>query len=462
MDLVGKAGVVRDRELDEENAEVVMEEPQKKARGRTTQDLLDDVELRAKNSDERDWHVVIPLLRKLVFGDGKGDTAYWHDVGDNERLLEPRDIVGLVDDCILLDVSNASIVSVVAYDEWVAEARNPRSIAHSDAELIVYMGRSQVKVHQFEVHNCCALYVVPDGCSNGVGLVVAADEIDGRPIVGLFAGHYEAQREFAVVDVIIFPSNDQRILMEQLQAMRAEIRKQSERLDFVQERVNDGEERIQVIESRLDTHVSDIASVESIVSEFVDVTMETKMQLSALQVEDAKNKSRLVEVEDEVFSLQGGLEEQAAIIDGTRKGVEELKHRIGKSLREQGNDAFKMGDFSRAIELYSRSIEAKEEVFKSLTNRSLCYRKLGKLSDALNDARLAVSLDRNQYRGYERMAEVYAELPGYVDEGTAASAIAAHLGKCLKGMFPDSCNYVVVTRITSHVAWLDGQVSLSL
>lgn len=459
VELVKKTGMVRERDVEEENAEVVVEEPQKKARGRTTQDLLDDVELQARDSGERDWHVVIPLLKKLVLGDGKGDTAYWHDVGDNERQLEPRDIVGLVDDCVLLDVSEASIVSVVAYDDWVAEVRNPRSISHGDAALIVYMGRSQVKVHLFEVDECCALYVVPDGCNNGVGLVVAADEIDGRPIVGLFAGHYEAQGEFAVVDVIIFPSNDQRILMEQLQTMKVEIRKQSERLEFVEERVSDGVERIQVIESRLDTHLSDIASVESIVSEFVDVTMETKVQLSALKVEDAKNKSRLVEVEDEVFALQCGLEEQATVIDGNRRGLEELKHRIGsKSLREQGNDAFKKGDFSRAIELYSQSIEAKEEVFKSLTNRSLCYRKLGKLSEALNDARLAVSMDCNQYRGYERMAEVYAELPGCIDEGTAASAIAAHLGlvnNCLKSAFPDSCHYVVVTRMTELVRAFD-------
>lgn len=54
--------------------------------------------------------------------------------------------------------------------------------------------------------------------------------------------------------------------------------------------------------------------------------------------------------------------------------------------KDQGNAALKAGDFQRAVEHYSASIQADPTNFAALNNRALAFLKLGKFQPCVKDA----------------------------------------------------------------------------
>ncbi len=84
---------------------------------------------------------------------------------------------------------------------------------------------------------------------------------------------------------------------------------------------------------------------------------------------------------------------------------------------------------------------------------------IGDLAKAHEDVLRAVAMDCNQCRGYERLAQVYAEMgDSCVDEGTAACAIAMKLGSSdswLRSKFVSAQNATVVESNASLIRALD-------
>lgn len=284
---------------------------QKKLKGRNAAELL--AELKGTVQEGSEMAKFFPLLSRMVQvldGTGVGDTAYRHFAIQNQRSLEPRDIVGLVGDRLSLDLSQASFVSVVAYDDWVAAERNPRRVCDEKAALVVYMGRTQVKVHplKFSVLQGAGtpLFVVPDGENNGIGRIVCAEEVDdNQHIVGLFGGYYQppsAEIPYAIVDVVIFPSSDRPVVLSLLREIRRELAAQLERLSVVEETVGQQCDDVQELESRTSSCETEIGALSASHCEVTSVVMEMQGDLTEVRfsvVEMRGELDRVVEAQDE-------------------------------------------------------------------------------------------------------------------------------------------------------------------
>ena len=83
-----------------------------------------------------------------------------------------------------------------------------------------------------------------------------------------------------------------------------------------------------------------------------------------------------------------------------------------QSLKEEGNDYFKKGDFFKSEELYSQSISM-YPTSVCYGNRSFAHYKLQNFKSSLEDATKSVQLDRNYSKGYYRRAEAHMALQNY-------------------------------------------------
>lgn len=61
--------------------------------------------------------------------------------------------------------------------------------------------------------------------------------------------------------------------------------------------------------------------------------------------------------------------------------------------REEGNVAFKAGDFAGAVKLYTESIKRDPLDARGYNNRAAAYMKLMALAEALKDANEAIKVD---------------------------------------------------------------------
>ena len=89
------------------------------------------------------------------------------------------------------------------------------------------------------------------------------------------------------------------------------------------------------------------------------------------------------------------------------------KHRSSPSscfapqYKEQGNKAFKAGDWKLAIHKYSRSLEIDGRSYVNYSNRSAAYLKAGDFARALEDANQCISLRKDYVKGYGRKGSAY-------------------------------------------------------
>ncbi|BGP04184.1 Heat shock protein STI1 [Rhodotorula toruloides] len=74
--------------------------------------------------------------------------------------------------------------------------------------------------------------------------------------------------------------------------------------------------------------------------------------------------------------------------------------------REEGNVAFKAGDYVTSVTHYSESIKRNPEDARGYTNRAAAYTKLMALPEALKDAEKAIEVDPKFVKGYIRKSNV--------------------------------------------------------
>lgn len=88
--------------------------------------------------------------------------------------------------------------------------------------------------------------------------------------------------------------------------------------------------------------------------------------------------------------------------------------------KSQGNEAFKAKDYSKAVELFTKAIEAGDEPnHVLLSNRSACNVLLKNYADSLRDAQECVKLQPSWAKGYSRVAAAQQGL-GNLDEAEAS------------------------------------------
>lgn len=83
------------------------------------------------------------------------------------------------------------------------------------------------------------------------------------------------------------------------------------------------------------------------------------------------------------------------------------------TLKEQGNDKFKQGDFEQAAQLYSKAISIKDDEPVAYSNRAQCYIKLNRYYDALADCDRALSIDSKFAKSVYRRAIANKNLHRY-------------------------------------------------
>ncbi|KAI8866989.1 TPR-like protein [Ramicandelaber brevisporus] len=86
---------------------------------------------------------------------------------------------------------------------------------------------------------------------------------------------------------------------------------------------------------------------------------------------------------------------------------------LADKAREEGNVAFKAGDFSKAVGLYTEAIKRNDKDAKPYTNRATAYSKLLAYPEALRDCEKAIELDPAYARAYIRKATIEYSLKEY-------------------------------------------------
>lgn len=107
----------------------------------------------------------------------------------------------------------------------------------------------------------------------------------------------------------------------------------------------------------------------------------------------------------------------------------EAKER-GKALKEEGNIFVKKGDFRKAVEKYTASLQLDSSECTTYTNRALCYLSLKQYGAAVEDCTEALRLDPKNIKGLYRRAQALKELKDY-------KACTADINRLLK-MEPDN------------------------
>lgn len=80
------------------------------------------------------------------------------------------------------------------------------------------------------------------------------------------------------------------------------------------------------------------------------------------------------------------------------------------SYSQLGIQAQESGDFSEAIELFKKSIDLKNDYYKSWLNLGACYLELNKLEEAEEALKKAAELNPSDYSAYNNLGIVYSKL----------------------------------------------------
>ncbi|XP_038062489.1 chromatin modification-related protein eaf-1-like [Patiria miniata] len=82
-------------------------------------------------------------------------------------------------------------------------------------------------------------------------------------------------------------------------------------------------------------------------------------------------------------------------------------------LKDQGNQAFKKSDYTRAIELYTQGLEHLKDFVVLYTNRAQAYNKLEKFTEAMVDCRTALQLEPNNVKALVHLGKAQQGLKDY-------------------------------------------------
>jgi len=102
----------------------------------------------------------------------------------------------------------------------------------------------------------------------------------------------------------------------------------------------------------------------------------------------------------------------------TPVNVSDEAKRDAESLKAQGNESFKTGDYQAAIDLYTKAIEFYPNAIY-FCNRGTAYTKLLQHNNAENDYLECIALDSQYVKAYDRLGYTYIQI-GNLDKAIEA------------------------------------------
>lgn len=82
-------------------------------------------------------------------------------------------------------------------------------------------------------------------------------------------------------------------------------------------------------------------------------------------------------------------------------------------LHNLGNDYYKLGDYERAVEHYTKALEIRPDMLESYFNRALAHTKLHNFEKAIDDHTQAISLDPGLIEAYFTRGLVHEYMKEY-------------------------------------------------
>lgn len=117
------------------------------------------------------------------------------------------------------------------------------------------------------------------------------------------------------------------------------------------------------------------------------------------------------------------------------KDPKEESLKKANELKEDGNEAFRQGDYKKAVELYTSALMIKEDNHILYTNRAQSLIKLQKYLDASHDCRKAIKLKPDFIKAYIHLSKALKELGEFqeaIDTLERAEDISAEQAKIVK------------------------------
>lgn len=109
----------------------------------------------------------------------------------------------------------------------------------------------------------------------------------------------------------------------------------------------------------------------------------------------------------------------AACIAGACTTVSELVGNTSVSMQQDGNKAFKDGQYQRAIELYTQCIALDDSITAAYANRAMAALKAGQPEAALQDCEVVLQRDAGNLKCWLRKGQACCDLDRK-DEAVAA------------------------------------------
>ncbi|XP_017771196.1 PREDICTED: small glutamine-rich tetratricopeptide repeat-containing protein beta-like [Nicrophorus vespilloides] len=92
---------------------------------------------------------------------------------------------------------------------------------------------------------------------------------------------------------------------------------------------------------------------------------------------------------------------------------------LAESLKTKGNEAMKDGNYSLALDCYTKAIEVDCKRAVYFCNRAAAYSKLDRHQEAIDDCKEAIKLDSKYGKAYGRLGIAYANLNMFQDAANA-------------------------------------------
>ncbi|NXC26571.1 TTC12 protein, partial [Campylorhamphus procurvoides] len=88
---------------------------------------------------------------------------------------------------------------------------------------------------------------------------------------------------------------------------------------------------------------------------------------------------------------------------------------LANALKEKGNDAFRRGDFGRAIQSYTEGLEKLRDKQELYTNRAQAYLKIQEYEKAIGDCEWALKCNEKCIKAYFLMGKAHLALKHYIE-----------------------------------------------